>query len=60
MLDIQVESGRKVLVLEEKHARRKGQLEGKEACVREAGKECMQGRPNDARVRVFVMYCNGW
>jgi hypothetical protein len=43
-----------------KHARRKRQLEGKATCVREEGEACMQGRPNDARVRVFVMYCNGW
>jgi hypothetical protein len=21
---------------------------------------CMHGRPNDARVRVFVIHCNGW
>jgi hypothetical protein len=46
--------------LEEKHARRKGQLEGKATRVREAGEAHMQGRPNDTRVRVFVMYCNGW
>jgi hypothetical protein len=50
---------RKVYFWEEKHERRKGQLEGKEAHVREVGKAHMQGIPNDARVRVFVMYCNG-
>jgi hypothetical protein len=50
---------RKGYFLEEKHERRKGQLEGKEACVREEGEAHMQGRPNDVRVRVFVMYCNG-
>ena len=48
------------LFLEEKNARRKGQLEGKETCVREACEACMQGRPNDTRVRVFIMYCNDW
>jgi hypothetical protein len=52
-------SQEKRLFLEEKHARRKRQLEGKATCAREAGEACMQGRPNDARVRVFVMYCNG-
>jgi hypothetical protein len=46
--------------LEEKHARRKRQLEGKAARVREVGEAHMQGRPKDIRVRVFVMYCNGW
>jgi hypothetical protein len=46
--------------LEEKHARRKIQLEGKIACVREVGEVHMQGRDNNSRVRVFVMYCNGW
>jgi hypothetical protein len=44
---------------EEKHERRKEQLEGKEACVREACDVRMQGRPNDDRVSVFAMYCNG-
>jgi len=48
------------IFLEENHARRKGQLEGKSAHVIEAEEARMQGRPNDARVRVFVMYCNGW
>jgi hypothetical protein len=33
------------LFLEEKHARRKGQLEGKEARVREVGEACIQGIP---------------
>jgi hypothetical protein len=47
------------LFLEEKHARKR-QLEGKATRVREAGEAHMQGRPNDARVRVFVMHCNGW
>jgi hypothetical protein len=46
--------------LEEKHARRKGQLEGKETRVREACEVCMHGIPKDARVKVFVIYCNGW
>jgi hypothetical protein len=41
------------------HARKKGQLEGRETCAREACEASMQGRNNDARVRVFVMYCNG-
>jgi hypothetical protein len=45
--------------LEEKHVRRKGKLEGKVAHVREAGEARMKGIPNDARVRVFLMYCNG-
>jgi hypothetical protein len=49
-----------MLFLEEMHARRKAQLEGKATCVRESGKERMQGIPNDVRVRVFVMYCNTW
>jgi hypothetical protein len=44
---------------EEKHERKKGQLEGKATRVREACEAHMQGRPNDARVRVFAMYCNG-
>jgi hypothetical protein len=48
------------LILEDKHARKKGQLEGKGACVREVDKVCMQSRPNDARVRVFIMYCKRW
>jgi hypothetical protein len=48
------------LFLEEKHARGKRQLEGKEARAREAGEAHMHGRPNNARVRVFVMHCNGW
>jgi len=39
--------------LEEKHARRKRQLEGKATCVREAGEAQIKGRPNDARVRVL-------
>jgi hypothetical protein len=34
-------------------------MEGKEARVREAGEAHMQGRPNNVRVRVFVMFCNG-
>ena len=50
---------RKGYFWEENHERRKGQLEGKVACLREAGESHMQGRPNDARFRVFVMYCNG-
>jgi hypothetical protein len=33
---------------------------GKEERVREEGEACMQGRPNNTRVRIFVMYCNGW
>jgi hypothetical protein len=45
--------------LEEKNVKRKGQLEGKEKRVREEGEACMQERPYNARVRVFVMYCNG-
>jgi len=45
--------------LEEKHAIRKWQLEGKEECAREAGEACMHGRPNESRVSVFVMHCNG-
>jgi hypothetical protein len=45
--------------LEEKHVRRKFQLEGKPVHAREVGEERMQGIPNNARVRVFVMYCNG-
>jgi hypothetical protein len=50
---------RKGYFWEEKHERRKGQMEGKATCVREAGEAHMQGRPNNTRVRVFVMYCNG-
>jgi hypothetical protein len=46
--------------LEEKHAKRKGDIEGKATRVREAGEVRMQERPNDARVKVFLMYCNGW
>jgi hypothetical protein len=49
-----------MIFLEEKHARRKGQLEGKATHVRYAGEVHMQGRPNDSRVKVFLMYCNGW
>ena len=45
------------LFLEENHARRKRQLKGKVACVREAGETHMQGRQNDTTVRVFVMHC---
>jgi hypothetical protein len=48
------------LFLEDKHARRKGKLEGKAAHAREEGEGRMQGIPNDTRVRVFLMYCNGW
>jgi hypothetical protein len=44
---------------EEKHERKKGKLEGKETRVREACEARIQGRPNDTRVRVFAMYCNG-
>jgi hypothetical protein len=44
---------------EKKHERKKGQLEGKATRAREACEACMQGIPNDARVRVFPMYCNG-
>jgi hypothetical protein len=44
---------------EEKHERKKGQLEGKETRAREACEAHMKGRPNDSRVRVFAMYCNG-
>ena len=33
-----------------KHAQGKRQLEGRTTC---------EGRPNDARVMVLVMYCNG-
>jgi hypothetical protein len=44
---------------EEKHERKKGQLEGKATLAREACDACMQGIPNDARFRVFAMYCNG-
>jgi hypothetical protein len=50
---------RKGYFWEEWHERRKIQLEGKDSCVREAGEVHMKGRPNDARVRFFVMYCNG-
>jgi hypothetical protein len=50
---------RKGYFWEEKNERRKGKLEGKEACLREVGKVRMKGRPNDTRVRVFAMYCNG-
>jgi hypothetical protein len=38
---------------------------GKKACMRKTdswkGEQhvCMHGRPNDSRVRVLVMYCNG-
>jgi hypothetical protein len=49
---------RKGYFWEEKHERKKGKLEGKATRVREACKACMQGRPNDARVRVFAIYCN--
>ena len=44
---------RKGYFWEEKHERRKGQLEGKATRVMEVGKACMQGIPNDARVRVL-------
>jgi hypothetical protein len=44
---------------EKKHERKKGQLEGKATHVRESCETCMQGIPNDVRVRVFAMYCNG-
>jgi hypothetical protein len=47
------------LFLEEKHARGKIQLEGKATCVREVEEAHMQGIPNDTRVRVFVIHCNG-
>jgi hypothetical protein len=43
----------------EKHQRRRGQLEGRATSVRKAGEACMQGIPNEARVRVFVIHCNG-
>ena len=44
---------------EEKHERKKGYLEGKASRAREACEAYMQERPNDVRVRVFAMYCNG-
>jgi hypothetical protein len=50
---------RKGYFWEEKNERRKGQLKGKAPRVREEGETRMEGRPNDTRVRVFVMYCNG-
>jgi hypothetical protein len=52
-------SQEKRLFWEEKHARRKGHLEGKARGVREASKARMQGIPRDTRDRVFVMYYNG-
>jgi len=27
---------------------------------KEEQKACMHGRPNDIRVRVFAIHCNGW
>jgi hypothetical protein len=50
---------RKGYFWEEKHEGKKGQLEGKATGVREACEALIQGRPNDVRVRVFSMYCNG-
>jgi hypothetical protein len=50
---------RKCYFGEEKHERRKGQLEGKTTHVREAGRAHMQGRHNDTRLGFFLMYCNG-
>jgi hypothetical protein len=47
----QVESERKA-ILGRKACKGKRQLEGKEHM-------CIHGRPNDARVRVFVIHCNG-
>jgi hypothetical protein len=38
---------------------RKDSWKEKSTRVREACEARMQGRPNDARVRVFAMYCNG-
>jgi hypothetical protein len=37
---------------------------GRKACTRKAtagrkSNTCMHGRPNDVRVRVFVIHCNG-
>jgi hypothetical protein len=58
MLDAEPVKG-KGYFWEEKNKRKKGQLEGKSARARKACKARMQGRPNDTRVRVFVMYCNG-
>jgi hypothetical protein len=52
-------SHEKRIFWEDKHVRRKGQLEGKATHVREAGEAHMQGIPNDTRFRFFVMYCNG-
>jgi hypothetical protein len=45
--------------LEEKNARRKRNLEGKSTCSSGVGEARMKGRPNDVRVRFFVMNCNG-
>jgi hypothetical protein len=58
LLDV-VPVRRKGCFWEEKYERKKGQLEGKTTCVREACKAHIQGRPNEARVRVFAIYCNG-
>jgi hypothetical protein len=45
--------------LGEKHEGKKGKMEGKVARAREECEACMKGRPNDVRVRIFAMYCNG-
>jgi hypothetical protein len=45
--------------LEEKHERKKGKLEGKATRARESCEADIQGIPNDVRVRVFAVYCNG-
>jgi hypothetical protein len=50
---------RKGYFWEDKHKGKKGQLEGKETHAREACEARMQGRPNNDRVRLFEMYCNG-
>jgi hypothetical protein len=56
---MQTQSGEKAIFGKKKHEGKKGQLEGKATHVREEHETCMQGRPNDVRVRFFAMYCNG-
>jgi hypothetical protein len=58
LLDVDLVKG-KDYFWEENHQRKKVQLEGKATHVRESCEVHMEGGPNDARVRVFAVYCNG-
>jgi hypothetical protein len=49
---MQAESERKVIFGGEVCKKKKSWKEEKHTCI--------HGRPNDARVRVFVIHCNGW